>query len=58
MQEHLKKSAAEFNQLLTEYWKLRDETGKYSAVLDLTALLTLCRCVHGDPCKRSWHASA
>jgi kinetochore protein Nuf2 len=27
MAEHLKKSEAELNELLTEYWKLRHETG-------------------------------
>lgn len=27
MAEHLKKSQAELNELLTEYWRLRHETG-------------------------------
>jgi kinetochore protein Nuf2 len=27
MAEHLKRSEAELNELLTEYWKLRHETG-------------------------------
>ncbi|KAH8108199.1 Nuf2 family-domain-containing protein [Cristinia sonorae] len=33
MTEHLKKSEAELNQLLTEYWKLRDETDVYMETL-------------------------
>lgn len=28
MNEHLRKSEAELNELLAEYWKLRHETGK------------------------------
>lgn len=28
MAEHLKKSQAELNELLTEYWRLRRETGE------------------------------
>lgn len=30
MAEHLKKSQAELNELLTEYWRLRHETGGYN----------------------------
>jgi hypothetical protein len=33
MAEHQKKSEAELNELLTEYWKLRHETGGYSPSL-------------------------
>jgi hypothetical protein len=29
MAEHLKKSEAELNELLTEYWKLHHEMGKF-----------------------------
>ena len=32
MAEHIKKSEAELNELLAEYWKLRHETGMLPAV--------------------------
>ena len=42
MNEHLKKSEAELNELLAEYWKLRHETGK----LFLTLLLYKLELIH------------
>ena len=55
MNEHLKKSEAELNELLAEYWKLRRETGEYICVL-VNAALTLHRCVYGDAGKQAEHA--
>lgn len=43
MHEHLKKSEAELNELLAEYWKLRHETGTLSFGLFLLPHLTLSR---------------
>ena len=47
MSEHLKKSEAELNELLAEYWKLRRETGEYICVLVFSAIEagTLHRCI-------------
>ena len=42
MAEHLKKSEAEINDLLAEYWKLRHETGdsaRYNVNIELNILL-------------------
>src|SRR5882724_8613690 len=49
MAEHQKKSEAELNELLTEYWKLRHETGRY--LFTRRRLFTdqsLRRGIHGD----------
>ncbi len=49
MAEHLKASQAELQELLTEYWKLRHETGEYLFDLRLAYALMICRRVHGNP---------
>ena len=58
MNEHLKKSEAELNELLAEYWKLRRETGEYIYVLVIAAVQAgiLHRCVYGDAGKQAEHA--
>jgi hypothetical protein len=58
MNEHLKKSEAELNELLAEYWKLRRETGEYICVLLFSAVQAgiLHRCVYGDAGKQAEHA--
>ena len=50
MSEHLKKSEAELNELLAEYWRLRRETGKSICVVVLAAVQagTIHRCIYGD----------
>lgn len=58
MTEHLKKSETELNELLTEYWKLRHETGLISTRSDLVHTLKLLasyRSVHGNTCKQTQH---
>ena len=57
MNEHLKKSEAELNELLAEYWKLRRETGEYIYVLVIAAVQAgiLHRCVYGDAGKQAEH---
>ena len=58
MNEHLKKSEAELNELLAEYWKLRRETGEYICVLVIAAVQAgiLHRCVYGNAGKQAEHA--
>ena len=58
MNEHLKKSETELNELLGEYWKLRRETGKYIYVTILAAVQAgiIDRCVYGNAGKQAEHA--
>jgi hypothetical protein len=59
MAEYLKKSEAELNELLAEYWKLRHETGMtgpinvFRLAFDKFSL----RCVYGNPCEQTQYAS-
>src|SRR6267154_2342246 len=48
MAEHLKKSEAELNELLTEYWKLRHETGNFLTLCLHPLLNNIPRGVHGN----------
>lgn len=58
MSEHLKKSEAELNELLAEYWKLRRETGEYICVLVFAAVqaVIMHRCVYGDAGQQAEYA--
>ena len=58
MSEHLKKSEAELNELLAEYWKLRRETGEYICVLVMAAIQAgiTHRFVYGDAGQQAEHA--
>lgn len=59
MNEHLRKSEAELNELLAEYWRLRHETGEITQYLfDQFMTLNFCRrCLHGNSGKQAEHAS-
>lgn len=60
MNEHLKKSETELNELLAEYWKLRRETGTFPS-LPLTECIDNLkpngRHIHGDSGQQVEHAS-
>lgn len=57
MNEHLKKSEAELNELLVEYWKLRRETGNYISHCHCCCQAGIIdRCVYGDAGKQAEHA--
>ncbi len=54
MNEHLKMSEIELNELLAEYWKLRHETGEefiYHVYFTVVEKASNCRCIHGDTSK-------
>lgn len=58
MSEHLKKSEAELNGLLAEYWKLRHETGLISSsrfMHTILMFLACCRSIYGDSCQQAQH---
>jgi hypothetical protein len=54
MAEHLKKSEAELNELLAEYWKLRHETGNffYSVCIHHSMIS---RGIHGNTREQTKH---
>lgn len=59
MTEHLKKSEAELNLLLTEYWKLRYETGAFCVFCIRHSINDVwCRCIYGNSSKWAWDASS
>ena len=60
MNEHLKKSETELNELLAEYWKLRRETGTFPSlplVECIDHLKPNGRHLHGDSGQQVEHAS-
>lgn len=56
MAEHLRKSQAELTELLTEYWRLRHETGECGVVRRYVALMSF-RGLYGDSRQQARHAS-
>lgn len=60
MNEHLKKSETELNELLAEYWKLRRETGIFPSLPLVQCIDNLepdHRYIHGDSGQQVGHAS-
>ena len=57
MAEHMKTSQAELNELLTEYWKLRHETGMPSMFATISTDGST-RGLYGNSRKQAWDASS
>jgi hypothetical protein len=60
MNEHLKKSETDLNELLAEYWKLRRETGTFPSLPLVECISNLNpndRHIHGDSGQQVEHAS-
>jgi hypothetical protein len=60
MNEHLKKSETELNELLAEYWKLRRETGTFPSLPLVERIENLepnDRYIHGNSGQQIEHAS-